>query len=186
MINLYKPNSKGTGCSFSLSLFEDCFGMSLLKQARPISNDKKGTFAPSKEAPDKNIFIKISAQEAATIIDGIKNNRPVKFFHDSIKKKASINIEFSPYITTTSQYGPGETKQVTEQKGFSLKIVQTPKTDSTAPKSAFLIGFNFGEAEYLKRALIFGLNKIFSNEVKKTEARKIENAKKNAYNSVNG
>ena len=67
--NLYKPNSKSTGCAFSFKVIEKdkegnptkpTFLIQAIKQASWDSNRKTGSFSANAKDPEKNIYCKIT------------------------------------------------------------------------------------------------------------------------------
>ena len=81
--NLYKPNTKNTGCAFSFKIItkdkegnpsKPTFLIQAIKQASWDSNKRTGSFSANAKDPEKNIYCKINENEAGDslfmLIDG--------------------------------------------------------------------------------------------------------------------
>jgi hypothetical protein len=148
MIQLYKPNSKNTGCAISLRMGvtgkekEPCVYLNAIMQHSWNEKTKNGSFSENSKNPEKTIVIKFNEFELGGIISAIENYSEYKAFHSFGENKTVIN--FKPYAKSDGT------------KAFSLSIVK-----NSAIK--FGVGIEVGEAyairEFLKRAL----NTIFES-----------------------
>jgi hypothetical protein len=151
-IQIYKPNSKVTGCALSLQA-SDRDGklyVNMIKQASWNPETKKGSFIENRNDPTKKTVLKFSQVEAAQIIDCVERHYQWSGFHDSASK------------TTGIVFAPNDERSV-----FSLSVNQTDKQDSTV-KSQFFIPLTYAEVRLIKEYLIHYLHKSFKM---KTDSR---------------
>ena len=147
--NLYKPNSKNTGCAFSFKIVErDPNGnrakptllLQGIHQATWDSDKKTGTFNQNSKNPEKNIFSKLNGKEVGAILNAIEQREEFTAFHTFNDNKTTIS--FKPY------------EKKDGIKAFSLNVVK----NSTLK---FGIGIEVGEARTLKALLELYLVKLF-------------------------
>ena len=147
--NLYKPNSKSTGCAFSFKVIEKdkegnptnpTFLIQAIKQASWDSNRKTGSFSANAKDPEKNIYCKINENEAGAIIHAIEKYTDWSAYHTYNEDKTTMS--FKPYTK-----GSG-------QDAWSLGVIK----NSTLK---FGIGVELGEARTLKTLLELYLTRLF-------------------------
>ena len=145
MVHFYKPNLKvtGTACSFWHNPKENTFFGSFIKQDSWNSKTKTGSFSKNKGNPEKEVIIKFSNVEIATIIDCIDRDVEHSGYHQS--QKQIVKFNFKKYVYKD------------ERKGFSWGAVKEAKDDAVN-KASFIIGLSFGEAMLLKEHLLFMLH----------------------------
>ena len=155
MIQFYKPNPKNTGCgcSFKISVKDDCVFVNLIKQSSWDESKKRGSFAGNAQNPKMSASLKLSSTEVADIISAMRRNSEFNGFHDSPKQVT--RIKFSPYMRA-SKDNPSEMNQV----GFSMSVSKESK-ENAQDKTSFLIGFTFGEGVRLESFFCFALAKSF-------------------------
>jgi hypothetical protein len=150
MIQLYKPNSKGTGCAFSFNIGktgkekEPCIYINAIMQHSWNEKTKNGSFAENAKNPEKTIIVKLNEFELGGFIYAIDQYTEYSGFHTYEDNKTAIS--FKPY---TKQNGT---------KAFSFSI-----TKNSALK--FGIGMEMGEAHALKEFFKFVLTKTFDFRV---------------------
>ena len=163
MVQFYKPNPKvtGTACSFWLNK-DGSIMSSMIKQDSWNDQKRIGSFSKNKGNPQKSVIVKFSPAELGGIIDAMERNVTFSAYHSS--KDQITKINFGPYVS----------KKDNKQVGFSYSINKEEKQDSTN-KIGFVIGFNYGEARYLKEFLLEVLRGSFdwrdnniSNETERT------------------
>lgn len=147
--NLYKPNSKNTGCAFSFKIVDKdkdgnsvkpTFLIQSIKQAGWNAQKRTGSFSDNAKNPEKNIYCKINENEVGAIINSIERYTEFSAFHTYNEDKTTIS--FKPY---EKQNGV---------KAFSLGVIK----NSTLK---FGIGIELGEARALKVLLEMYLRKLF-------------------------
>lgn len=165
MIQFYKPNPKNTGCgcSFKISVKDDCVFVNLIKQSSWDDSKKRGSFAGNAQNPKMSASLKLSSTEVADIISAMRRNSEFNGFHDSPKQVT--RIKFSPYMRA-SKDNPSEMNQV----GFSMSVSKESK-ENAQDKTSFLMGFTFGEAVKLESYFCLSLAKIFENAIQNNDNR---------------
>ncbi len=147
--NLYKPNSKNTGCAFSFKIIDQdkegnsvkpTFLIQSIKQAGWNAQKRTGSFSDNAKNPEKNIYCKINENEVGAIINSIERYTEFSAFHTYNEDKTTIS--FKPYEKTNGT------------KAFSLGVIK----NSTLK---FGIGIELGEARALKVLLEMYLRKLF-------------------------
>jgi uncharacterized membrane protein len=147
--NLYKPNSKGTGCAFSFKIItkdkegnpaKPTFLIQAIKQASWDSNKKTGSFSANAKNPEKNIFCKINENEAGAILNSIEKYTEWSAFHTYNEDKTTMS--FKPYTKPNGV------------EAWSFGVIK-----NSALK--FGIGIEIGEARTLKSLLELYLCKLF-------------------------
>lgn len=134
-LSFYKPNKSNSGHAASFSSVNGNLFCSMIKQFSWDDQKRTGSFIGNKEDPSKNVSTKLSAAEAGSILNVIKNCTKFSTFHSS--KDQTLNISFQPWIN------PGG-----ELAGFGFLIDKKSKTDSTAGNK-FNLTLTLGEAEVL-------------------------------------
>lgn len=107
-LQIYKPNSKNTGCAISFQISqkpdqEPQFYVNCIAQHSWDDQKKTGSFAESRNNPSKTIAIKFNEFELGEIINAIQSKSSYSAFHSSESNKTQIKI--SPYEKTK---GTGE------------------------------------------------------------------------------
>jgi hypothetical protein len=101
MIQLYKPNSKNTGCAFSFRLGtsgkykEPCLYVNTIMQHSWDEKNKNGSFSENVKNPEKTAIIKLNEFEIGGLINAIENYCEYKAFHSHETNKTAIS--FKPY-----------------------------------------------------------------------------------------
>ena len=167
MISFYKPTPKvtGTAMSFYLNERDNSFFSNLIKQDSWDSSRKIGSFQKNKKVEGKNVNIKFSQTEIASIIDSVDRNTEISGYHGS---NQVVRFSFGPY-TPKTKTEEGEWIEGTEQKGFSFRVTRESKEDSTN-KQSYVIGLTFAEGKLLREHLVYLLNESFALTDKAMEA----------------
>lgn len=165
MIQFYKPNPKNTGCgcSFKVSVKDDCVFVNLIKQSSWDESKKRGSFAGNAQNPKMSASVKLNSTEIGDIVSAMRRNVEFSGFHDSPKQVT--RIKFSPYNRPSK-----ENPQVSTQVGYSLSISKESK-ENAQDKTSFLMGFTFGEAIKLECYFTLSLAKIFENAIQVQDNR---------------
>jgi hypothetical protein len=158
MISFYKPTPKvtGTAMSFYLNKRDNSFFSNLIKQDSWDSGRKIGSFQKNKKVEGKNVNIKFSQTEIASIIDAIDRNIEITGYHGS---NQVVRFSFGPYVPKVKT-ADGEWVEGTEQKGFSFRVTRESKEDSTN-KASYVIGLTFPESKLLREHLSYLLRESF-------------------------
>ena len=158
MVSFYKPTPKvtGTAMSFYLNKRDNSFFSNLIKQDSWDSSRKIGSFQKNKKVEGKNVNIKFSQTEIASIVDSIDRNVEISGYHGS---NQVVRFSFGPY-TPKKKVGD-EWVEGSEQKGFSFRVTRESKEDSTN-KQSYVIGLTFPEAKLLREHLVYLLSESFS------------------------
>tara|TARA_X000001316_G_C921795_1_gene36375 strand:- start:773 stop:1237 length:465 start_codon:yes stop_codon:yes gene_type:complete len=150
--NLYKPNSKGTGCAFSFKIItkdkegnpsKPTFLIQSIKQAGWDAQKRTGSFSANAKDPEKNIYCKINENEAGAILDAIEKYSDFSAFHTYNDDKTTISLK--PYTKNNGV------------NAWSFGVIK----NSTLK---FGIGIEIGEARTLKSLLELYLIKFFTFE----------------------
>jgi len=159
MISFYKPTPKvtGTAMSFYLNKRDNSFFSNMIKQDSWDSGRKIGSFQKNKKVEGKNVNIKFSQTEIASIVDAVDRNVEITGYHGS---NQVVRFSFGPYVPKRKTE-EGEWVQGTEQKGFSFRVTRESKEDSTN-KQSYVIGLTFPEAKLLREHLVYLLSESFS------------------------
>ena len=173
MIHFYNPNPKttGTACSFWHNAKEGSFFGSFIKQDSWNSKTKTGSFSKNKGNPQKEVIIKFSPTEIASLIDCIDRDAEFSGYHQSQKQVVKFN--FKKYLNKSG-----------ERLGFSWGANKEAKDDAVN-KAGFIIGFNFGEASLLKEHLRFMLHDSWaksSQEYERKQSNQSPNIKIKQHN----
>lgn len=153
----YSPNSKLTGGALFVS-FNSKEGHAYFKLLRQIANNpnKKGNYDGNNP-----VNVKLSTDEAAGIIDAVRNNGEYSFYHDFNGNVTSGRFAFYSIQPKTPKDKPKTGYGLTVNKGdVEIKI-----------------GFNRGSAERLAQYLEFALDHIFSADYQ-ADKKKFEELKK--------
>lgn len=168
---LYKPNSKNTGCAMGFSVGGSKDGspalyISTILQAGWNDQTKTGSFGPNAKDPNKSGNFKMNANEAGEMISSIKTRVPVVFFH-KFGNDTTI-IKFTPWDKDrTVKEKNGE--QTYKSAAFGLSI-------SKNSSQHFKVALEAGETEvlillledFIKQVLFFEAQKgkeAFSDSV---------------------
>ncbi len=147
--NLYKPNTKNTGCAFSFKIItkdkegnpsKPTFLIQAIKQASWNSNKRTGSFSANAKDPEKNIYCKINENEAGAIIDALEKYSEFSAYHTYNDDKTTISLK--PYQKNNGV------------DAWSFGVVK----NSTLK---FGIGIEMGEARTLKTLLELYLTRFF-------------------------
>ena len=150
MIQLYKPNSKTSGCAFAFNMGktgknqDPCVYMNAIMQHSWNDKTKNGSFAENAKNPEKTIIVKLNEFELGGIIHAIENNSEYSAFHTYEDNKTTI--QFKPYTKNTGA------------KAFSLTV-----TKNSALK--FGIGIEVGEAYTIREFFKYVMTKTFDNRL---------------------
>lgn len=148
--NLYKPNSKNTGCAFSFKIIttdkdgsavKPTFLIQAIKQASWNADKRSGSFSANAKDPEKNIYCKINENEVGAVMDAIENYTEFSAFHTYNDDKTTIS--FKPYQKNNGV------------DAWSFGVVKNSSLK-------FGIGIEKGEARTLKSLLELYLSKLFS------------------------
>jgi len=139
-LNLYKPNSKNTGASFSANFKGPDLFFTIVKQASWNDQLRKASFKENAKHPQKSLAVKINPIEAANIIFAIDTKGKYSTYHKS--KNQNLNINFEIMMD----------KQTNTEKGYYLRILKED-TGNSVDKISFAMGFYFAEAVVLKAFL---------------------------------
>lgn len=99
-LQIYKPNSKNTGCAISFQISqkndqEPQFYVNCIAQHSWDEQKKTGSFAESRNNPAKTIAIKFNEFELGEIINAFQTKANYSAFHSSESNKTQI--KFGPY-----------------------------------------------------------------------------------------
>lgn len=166
MLAFYKPNEKNNGISISFraSDREKCLFLQFLKQASWNPDAQTGSFSENKRLPGKELIIRISQVEAASIIDAIERYVTFDTSHDFERK--SVQFFFGP----CSDHNKGEFCC-----GANLNNQQI------GVRAAFLFPASSGEARLIKEYLVHFLNKSFA--IKEKEDKPVDLINSNSTES---
>ena len=148
-LQFYKPNNKQTGsaCSFygqyDLKTGDFYLMSTIIKQSGPSG---KGAFKANKSTVKGSVTIKLSAEEAAGIVDAMERNIRWDGYHKS--QKQITRMKFEPWVM-------GE-----KRMGYSYGI-QKELIDDSTNKMNFYIGLEFKAARLLKEFLCSAMQKTF-------------------------
>lgn len=151
-LQFYKPNNKQTGsaCSFYGQYDKDTgdfFLMStIIKQSGPSG---KGAFKSNKGTPKGSVTIKLSAEEAAGIVDAIERNVRWDGYHKS--QKQITRMKFEPWVMNE------------KHMGYSYGI-QKEFIDDSVNKINFYIGLDYSAGRLLKEFLCAVMQKTFEKQ----------------------
>lgn len=145
MIQLYKPNQKGTGHAMSINVVDGSFLFQILKQSGPMS--AKGSFTNSRGKPNLEVFLKINETEACNIINAFISQNQWSTIHKHNNKTTSI--KFGPYY------------QNENLAGFSLGVSILPATQGAQPLN-FSVPLSVADALLIKYVLEQGIRIILS------------------------
>lgn len=169
---VYKPNSKNTGCAFNFYIMnagqkrEPSLFIGGIKQFSWDAKTRLGSFDQNKDKPEKNINVKFNEFEAGEILSSLKNRYEWSTIHVFEDNKTSI--KFSPWDKPKEVYNNATKKKDTITIP-AFGIVFTRNGSDT-----FRIPVEPGEVEriisllesYLKRLDTFRFN-AFVNKNKK-------------------
>lgn len=121
-LQIYKPNSKNTGCAISFQISQKGdkdpqFYVNCINQHSWDENKKTGSFAENRNDPSKTIAIKFNEFELGELINAFTNKSPYFTYHNSESAKTQIRI--SVYEKTK---GTGEFSVT--YKAFGLSFIR--------------------------------------------------------------
>jgi hypothetical protein len=107
-LQIYKPNSKNTGCAISFQISQKPnsdpqFYINCIAQHSWNDQTKTGSFAESRNNPSKTIAVKFNEFELGEIINAFQQKSTYSSFHSSESNKTQIKL--APYEKTK---GTGE------------------------------------------------------------------------------
>lgn len=107
-LQIYKPNSKNTGCAISFQISQKPnsdpqFYINCIAQHSWNDQAKTGSFAESRNNPSKTIAVKFNEFELGEIINAFQQKSVYSSFHSSESNKTQIKL--APYEKTK---GSGE------------------------------------------------------------------------------
>lgn len=178
-LSLYKPNSKNTGCGFSLQSGVDnkskepALYVKAIKQHSWDEKKKQGYFSKNAGDPEKNIVVKFNEFECGEIISAINNRREYHTFHSFGEDKTVIKFNLWDKKSKKSEKTQsGEWREVwVTIPAFSISFTRNGN-------QMFGIGIDPGEAEVIKQYLQQFLRSLFSERIKKQQ-KQIQNKSNN-------
>jgi hypothetical protein len=107
-LQIYKPNSKNTGCAISFQISQKPnsdpqFYINCIAQHSWNDQTKTGSFAESRNNPSKTIAVKFNEFELGEIVNAFQQKSTYSSFHSSESNKTQIKL--APYEKTK---GTGE------------------------------------------------------------------------------
>jgi hypothetical protein len=146
---IYKPNSKNTGCAMSFSVGTSKDGapalfISAVLQSGWNDSTKKGSFSGNSKDPNKSGNFKMNANEAGEMLSSLRSRIPVVFFH-KFNENTTI-IKFTPW---------DKDRQIKEQSG-----------DKTYVSPAFGLSISKNSSSHFKLALEAGETEVLSELLK--------------------
>jgi hypothetical protein len=157
-LQFYKPNKSSTGHAASFSVSNGSLFCSMIKQFSWDEKNRSGTFSENKDNPTKKLSTKLSAFEAGSIINVIKNCTKFSTFHTS--KDQSLSINFAPW---QNQEGA--------LMGFGFMIDKKSKTDSSVA-GKFSLSLTLGESEVLALYLTEYIKSTFEDDGSQPQEKK--------------
>lgn len=99
-LQLYKPNSKNTGCAASFQISsrpnqEPQFYVNCIAQHSWDESKKSGSFAASRNDPSKTVAVKFNEFELGEIVNSFREKCPYFSFHSNESSKTQIRL--TPY-----------------------------------------------------------------------------------------
>lgn len=96
-LQIYKPNSKNTGCAISFQISQKGdkdpqFYVNCINQHSWDENKKTGSFAENRNDPSKTIAIKFNEFELGEFINAFANKSTYSTYHNSESAKTQIKI----------------------------------------------------------------------------------------------
>lgn len=148
-LQIYKPNSKNTGCAISFQISqkpnsEPQFYVNCIAQHSWNDQTKTGSFAESRNNPSKTIAVKFNEFELGEMINAFQRNTTYSAFHSSESNKTQIKL--SPYEKTK---GTGE---------YAVKYIAYGLSFTRNGADSFKVPLEPGEAI----RLIAFINKYYS------------------------
>lgn len=121
-LQIYKPNSKNTGCAISFQISQKGdkdpqFYVNCINQHSWDENKKTGSFAENRNDPSKTIAVKFNEFELGEFVNAFANKSTYSTYHNSDSAKTQIKI--SVYEKTK---GVGEF--AVTYKAFSLSFTR--------------------------------------------------------------
>jgi len=112
-LQIYKPNSKNTGCAISFQISqkispkgnnEPQFYVNCIAQHSWNDQTKTGSFAESRNNPSKTIAIKFNEFELGEVINAFQQKTSYSTFHSSEASKTQIKLAPYEKIKGTGEY----------------------------------------------------------------------------------
>jgi hypothetical protein len=146
---IYKPNSKNTGCAMSFSVGTGKDGspnlyISAIQQASWDDSTKRGSFSANTKNPQKSGNFKMNANEAGEMLSSLRSRIPVVFFH-------KFNDD-----TTIIKFTPWDKDRVIKDQGG----------DKTYPSPAFGLSISKNSSSVFKVALEAGETEVLAELLK--------------------
>ena len=119
-LQIYKPNSKNTGCAISFQISQKAdqdpqFYVNCIAQHSWDDQKKTGSFAESRNNPAKTIAVKFNEFELGEVVNAFQQKTTYSAFHSSESNKTQIKL--APYEKTK---GTGEYAVKYTAFGFSF------------------------------------------------------------------
>jgi hypothetical protein len=171
-IQLYKPNSKNSGCAYTFSNSiskkdgSPVFYISAIAQHSWNEERKIGSFAGNSKNPEKTVNVKINEFECGEILSAFKCRHEYSTFHAYEGNNTTIKVSPWDKSVKVSKYDPSsksfeESKQNVPAFGFSI---------SKGKGNTFKIGMDPGEVEVLSRFIEFFLKDFISSKIEKSRS----------------
>ena len=96
-LQIYKPNSKNTGCAASFQISEKTgqepvFYINCIAQFSWNEREKTGSFAESRKDPSKPIAVKFNEFELGEIVNAIQQKSNYSTYHSNDTNKTTIRV----------------------------------------------------------------------------------------------
>lgn len=171
-LQLYKPNSKNTGCAISFQISqkggnEPQFYVNCIAQHSWDDSRKTGSFAGSRDDPSKTVAVKFNEFELGELINSFDKEVSYSTFHSNESTKTRIMLSTYDKTRGTGDYA-------IKVKCFGLTIVRNGSDQ-------FKVPIEPGEAVRLKSFI----NKFFSilDDYRGTQFNQDKNQKPSVKNS---
>lgn len=169
-LQLYKPNSKNTGCAISFQISqkgdgEPQFYVNCIAQHSWDDKKKTGSFSGSRNDPSKTVALKFNEFELGELINSFNREVPYSAFHTSESTKTQIRL-------TTYEKTRGSGDFAVKVKAFGLTIIRNGS-------DTFKVPIEPGEAVRLERFIetYFSLLDVFRGEKAKQNSQANSNYK---------
>ena len=121
---IYKPNSKNTGCAFNFSIDtrnnKANFYVNAIQQFGWNEKTKNGSFVGNKDNPEKKVSIKLNEYELGEIVSTIETRIPWSGYHDFNDNKTSISFVPWDKVRKISTKDKGYVEHIAPAFGFSI------------------------------------------------------------------
>jgi len=168
---LYKPNSKNTGCAASFNVGRNrdgspCLFINTVQQSGWNDQTKTGSFKENAKNPQKSATVKMNANEAGEMISSIQSRTPVVFFHKN--NEDTTIITFSPW---------DKDRKVKLQGGEStFKSLAWGLSISKNSSTHYKVAFEAGESEVFKVLLVDFIQQCLFHEANKYQGNEDSSA----------